>query len=63
MPDLTDHRGRIIQDGQPVASVIAPTSVGMLAELEHYAAVYSLDGPLEMQTRSGKSAWRVYDRR
>ena len=55
------HHGRIIQDGQPVAGCSAPDNERMLAELRHYAAAYSQDGPVEMQIRSGKGRWRKYD--
>lgn len=52
------HYGRVLQDGIPVASVSSEDRGRMLANLSHYAAVYAQDGPVELQTRSGKSRWR-----
>lgn len=58
---MTDDRffGRVIQDGQPVANVSAADLLSMLRELRHYAAVYGQDGPVKLQTRSGKGRWKV----
>ena len=52
--------GRLLQDGVIVAQVTAPDKRRMLAELGHYAAVYSQDGPVAMETRAGKNRWRRY---
>lgn len=57
---MNDYRGRVLQDGQPVASCSAPTREAMLRELGHYAAVYGQDGPVVMQTRTGTSRWVIY---
>ena len=50
--------GRVVQDGLVVAKVSAPTREQMLAELSHYAMVYSQDGPIILETRPSKSHWR-----
>jgi hypothetical protein len=42
----------------PVASVTCEGKRRMLAELHHYAAMYSQDGSVELQTRTGKNRWR-----
>jgi len=57
---VTDHRGRIIQDGHTVALVMAATRESMLANIGHYAAVYSQDGPIKIETRTGKSRWKEH---
>lgn len=54
----TWHHGRVIQDGQTVAGCSAVERDRMLAELSHYAAVYSQDGPIRLEVRSGKNRWR-----
>ena len=50
--------GRVMQDGQKVAGVSSPDKRRMLAELGHYAAVYSQDGPVILETRTGKNRWK-----
>ena len=50
--------GRVMQDGLQVARVTAADKRRMLAELSHYAAVYSQDGPITLETRAGKNRWR-----
>ena len=40
---------RLIQDGQPVAWAEGNNS---LAEIAHYAAVYSQDGPIKVQQKA-----------
>jgi len=52
------HHGRVIQDGQPVAGCSAEDRNRMLAELWHYAAMYQQDGPVRLETRSGKNRWK-----
>ena len=48
---------RLIQDGQPVASVDGPDD-DALREIHHYATVYSLDGPVHIQRRE-PNEWRT----
>lgn len=55
---VEEHRGRVIQDGQQVALAVAPSREAMMRELSHYAAVYSQDGPIQLEVRSGKQSWR-----
>ena len=55
---MSDHHARIIQDGMSVASVTAPTRERMLAEIDHYAALYSQEGTIRIEVRSGKGCWR-----
>lgn len=61
-PDVCgpDYRGRVLQDGQPVASVSSFDERTMLRELHHYAAQYEQEGPVRLETRRGKSRWKEY---
>lgn len=56
---MTNFRGRILQDGQPVASVEAPTLTGLFRELNHYANVYEQDGPVIVQMKNGRKWMEV----
>lgn len=61
-PDVCgpDWRGRVLQDGQPVASVSSYDRTTMLRELSHYAAVYAQDGSVRLEVRRGKGRWREF---
>jgi len=52
------YYGRVIQDGQVIAGCSAIERDRMLAHLSHYAAVYSQDGAVRLEVRSGKGRWR-----
>lgn len=39
----------LFQNGMMVASVSAPTKEQALAEINHYALIYSQDGPVEIR--------------
>jgi hypothetical protein len=58
MAERFEWHGRVLQDGIPVASVTCEDKRRMLAELYHYAAMYSQDGAVALQTRAGKNRWR-----
>jgi|TARA_R100000093_G_scaffold70609_1_gene44155 hypothetical protein len=58
MAKRIEWHGRVLQGGMPVASVTCEGKRRMLAELHHYAAMYSQDGSVELQTRTGKNRWR-----
>ncbi len=45
---------RLIQDGQPVAWADGPT-VAAYREIKHYAAVYSLDAPVQIEQKIAKA--------
>lgn len=45
--------GRVIQEGQPVASVSGMPS-DVRRELLHYAAVYRQDGPVRLELKRGR---------
>lgn len=51
---------RIIQDGMKVAGGVCPDRRRMESEMGHYAAVYGQDGPVTMQSRTGKNKWRTH---
>jgi hypothetical protein len=55
-----EHRFRLIQDGMVVAQVESEQQDRALGEIEHYAAVYSQDGPVKIERRRGKGSWREY---
>lgn len=44
----------LIQDGLCVASVIAPKKSDAFKDIQHYALIYSQDGPVEIKDRSRK---------
>lgn len=51
--------GRIRQDGIIVASITAPTEDRMLAELHHYGVLYSQEGPVSVERKTGiRGRWR-----
>jgi len=50
---------RVKQDGMVVASGDAPDRRAADRELAHYAMVYGQDGPVTVETRTGKNKWRV----
>lgn len=52
------YRGRVIQDGQPVAWCESEDEGRMLAQLANYTLIYGQDGPVEVQVRHGKGRWR-----
>lgn len=52
------YRGRVIQDGQPVAWCESEDEGRMLAQLAHYTLMYGQDGPVEVQVRHGKGRWK-----
>ena len=45
---------RLIQDGQPVAWADGPT-VAAYREIKHYEAVYSQDGPVQIEQKIAKA--------
>ena len=50
---------RLIQDGQTVASVTAPTDAQARNEIGHYALVYGQDGPVKIErVKCHERAWR-----
>lgn len=51
---MTNDRYRLIQDGQPVAWTEGSSA---FAEISHYAAVYSQDGPVTIERRIN-GRWR-----
>jgi hypothetical protein len=51
------ERFRLIQDGQPVVWVEGKSAV---AEIEHYAAVYSQDGPVKIQ-KHHNGRWKEWN--
>ena len=57
---MSDYRFRIIQDGQQVVSVVADDEQRALAEIDHYAVLYSQEGTIRIERRRGKGSWREY---
>lgn len=53
---MDDRHFRLIQGGQNVAGASGPNA---LAHVQHYAAVYSQDGPVQIQERIN-GRWRDY---
>jgi hypothetical protein len=53
------YRGRIIQDGMPVAWAEADNEADMLREMMHYASVYQQDGPVQIEFREGNGKWKM----
>ena len=58
MSDTVLHYGRVIQDGLEVARCSMTDPDRVFAELFHYAAMYSQDGPVTLEFRSGKNRWK-----
>lgn len=58
MIDRPDYRARIIQNEVQVASVQASSKEAALHEIGHYAALYSQEGTIRIEVRSGKGRWR-----
>ena len=60
---MSDYRWyfRIWQDGMVVASGDAPDRRSMEREMNHYAFIYSQDGPLQkVEARASKNRWREH---
>lgn len=57
---MSDYRWRfrIKQDGFVVAAGDAPDRRTMEREMNHYAALYVEEGPIQIETRTGKNKWR-----
>lgn len=60
-----DWRWRIMQD---VGGTVIPVAGGtcrdrktMLSEMSHYAALYVDEGPIKLETRTGKNRWRRHN--
>jgi hypothetical protein len=45
-------------DETAVAGGTAPDKASMLREMGHYAALYSEEGTIRLETRTGKNRWR-----
>lgn len=54
------HHWRITQDGLNVAGGHCSDHATMLREMYHYAALYAEEGPVHLETRSGKGRWEPH---
>ncbi|TKD50240.1 hypothetical protein [Sphingomonas baiyangensis] len=53
-----EWRWRILQDGYQVAGGVCHDKRFMLSEMSHYAELYSQEGTVTLETRTGKNKWR-----
>lgn len=54
------HEARLWQDGLVVATVQGRDQASVFAAITHYATVYSCDGPVRAEVRTGRGKWRRF---